>query len=135
MALLPHMVLSLSSFQNPSLSDPLSSAATRPLGMSGLPLKRVLGQEDRPVSLVTVLCVCGDRCVHSEQDGGVCQEVFGWSVEFLSTSGVDSCKRVNSMKLCLLVSCLSVSGSRDKRGKSCVSECRWVCGYISYICT
>lgn len=96
--------------------------------MSGLPLKRVLGQEDRPVSLVMVLCFRGDRCVHSEQDGGVCQEVFGWSVEFLSTSGVDSYKRVNSMKLCLLVSCLSVSGSQDKKDKSCVSKC--VSGFV-----
>lgn len=36
----PHTLLSLPPPLNPSLSSPLSSAAIRPLGMSGLPLKK-----------------------------------------------------------------------------------------------
>lgn len=64
---LSHTQFFLLPFLHPSLSPPLSSAAIEPLGTSGPPLKRVLAQEDRPVSLVMALCFRGDRCVRSER--------------------------------------------------------------------
>lgn len=64
---LSHTQFFLFPFLHPSLSPSLSSAAIEPLGTSGPPLKRVLAQEDRPVSLVMALCFRGDRCVRSER--------------------------------------------------------------------
>lgn len=67
---------------NPSLSKPLSSAAVRPPGRPGLPLKKSWHRKTGSYPWWWLWCFRGDRCVHSEQDASVCREVFGRSVEF-----------------------------------------------------
>lgn len=110
----PHTLLSLPPPLNPSLSSPLSSAAIRPLGMSGLPLKspgtgrqaRILGDG----SVFPWWQVCPLRAGQPCLSGSVC---MGHGV--LTLLRCWWLRGVRSMKWCLLASCLSVSGCRDKR--------------------